>query len=51
VNSFKSSAEAIAHTSDWNTIEENIHGFAESSKVLISLLDEVAKIHPFVASG
>jgi hypothetical protein len=51
VNLFNSSAEAIAGTSDWNTIEENINGFAESSKVLISLLDEVAKIHPFVGSA
>lgn len=31
-----------------NSIEDDIRGFAESSKVLMSLLDEVAKIHPFV---
>jgi len=47
-NSFSSSVQAIAGASNWNTIEENINGFAESSRFLISLLDEVAKIHPFV---
>jgi hypothetical protein len=34
---------------DGKTIEESVRGFAESSKVLMSALDQVAKIHPFVA--
>jgi hypothetical protein len=32
-----------------SNIEENVTGFAESSKVLLKVLDEVAKVHPFVA--
>jgi hypothetical protein len=34
---------------DVKAIEEHVRGFAESSKVLMNALDEVSKIHPFIA--
>lgn len=34
---------------DVKAIEEHVRGFAESSKVLMNALDDVAKIHPFIA--
>jgi hypothetical protein len=47
-DSIKSSAYAMASVVDWDTIEQNVSSFVETSKVLIGLLDEVEKIHPFI---
>lgn len=38
----------MASVVDWDTIEQNVSSFVETSKVLIGLLDEVEKIHPFI---
>lgn len=32
-----------------DVIKQNVNSFVEKSAVLIGVLDEVAKIHPFVA--
>jgi hypothetical protein len=36
-------------TVDVAKLDENLRGFAESSKVLMSVLDGVATIHPFIS--
>lgn len=38
----------MAGAIDVKAIEDNISGWAESSKVLMKVLDEVAKVHPFI---
>ncbi|KZP16060.1 hypothetical protein FIBSPDRAFT_66010 [Athelia psychrophila] len=45
----KSAASDIAKSINLEAIQDDIRGFAESSRVLMSLLDEVAKLHPVVA--
>jgi hypothetical protein len=40
---------SVASNVNVKAIEEHVRGFAESSKVLMNALDNVAKIHPFVA--
>ncbi|KAF7974234.1 hypothetical protein HWV62_13116 [Athelia sp. TMB] len=47
-DAIKSAANAVAQGIDLGAIEDDIRGFAESSRVLMSLLDEVAKVHPVV---
>ena len=47
-DAIKSAANAVAQGIDLVAIEDDIRGFAESSRVLMSLLDEVAKVHPVV---
>lgn len=42
-------ADLANSTVDGKAIAENVRGFVESSKVLMNALDEVAKIHPFIA--
>jgi len=46
----KAMVDAARATVDGKAIEDHIRGFVESSKVLMSALDEVAKIHPFIGS-
>jgi hypothetical protein len=36
-------------TVDVARLDENLRGFAESSRVLMSVLDGVATIHPFIS--
>lgn len=48
-NSIGSNITATANSLGLKTIEDDVRGFAESSKILMSLLDDVARIHPFVA--
>jgi len=41
-------AEAIKANIDVEAIEGSVKGFAQSSKVLMGMLDEVQTIHPFI---
>ncbi|KAF9242644.1 hypothetical protein BU15DRAFT_60359 [Melanogaster broomeanus] len=41
--------DALNNTAAIKAVEDNIRAFGESSKVLMKMLDEVAKVHPFVA--
>ena len=47
-NTFNSSANAVAASLDFPAVENQIRGFAESSRVLMKILDEVQTIHPFI---
>lgn len=40
----------ISQIADVKKLEDNVRGFAESSQVLMKVLDEVAKVHPFIGS-
>ena len=42
-------ADEAAANIDLNAIENSVRGFAEGSRVLMNALDEVAKLHPFIA--
>ncbi|KAH7885442.1 hypothetical protein F5I97DRAFT_1830577 [Phlebopus sp. FC_14] len=41
-------ADALKGDSNIKALEDGIRTFAESSKVLMKILDEVAKVHPFI---
>ncbi|KAF8843364.1 hypothetical protein BDN67DRAFT_924335 [Paxillus ammoniavirescens] len=41
--------DALNNTATIKAVEDNIRTFAESSKALMKILDEVAKIHPVIA--
>jgi hypothetical protein len=44
-----SAATKFAGTADFKSLEDNVRGFSEASQVLMKALDEVTKIHPFIA--
>lgn len=48
-SSTKKINEVVSNNAEVQAIEESVRGFAESSKVLINALDEVSKLHPFIA--
>jgi hypothetical protein len=47
----KNVASAIAASSELKSIEESVRGFAESSKVLMNVLDDISKLHPFIGGS
>ena len=42
---------ALSNNVQLKSIEDQISGFSQSSQILIHVLDDVAKIHPFVGSN
>ena len=50
-NSIKTVAAVVSTVVDAKAIEDHIKTFAEGSKVLMKALDEISKIHPFIAGN
>ena len=44
-------ATAVSQSAVLIGLEDRVKDFAESTKVLMAALDEVAKLHPFVAGS
>jgi len=42
-------ANTLAAGPELKDIEASVRGFAESSRVLMNVLDEISKLHPFIA--
>lgn len=45
-----SAAQNVAASAAFNVVKEQVTHFAENSKVLVGVLDEIGKAHPFILS-
>ncbi len=47
-DTYSNVAESDAASATFSIVKDHVSKFADNSKILMSVLDEVAKVHPFI---